>query len=196
MLVILVLVAAVVAALLAVTAAALTGLRNGDRPFDATVRAVPARSGSAGPGPMGAGPAGAGHPEGAPRSVLAWVHNPGPVPVLVGLSVRRSRWPGPLARLAPALNAQVPLRTGHPRFGPQAQQVVGVVAPGESEGWPVTAPAAGQRGRLIAVIGQAGGRLRVITLTVPLTPATPAASQPAGTPARFPASPGRAAQPD
>jgi hypothetical protein len=180
---ILVLVVAVVAALLALLAAALKGLRDGDRPFDATVRAAPSRAPSAG----------AGHPEGAPRSVLAWVHNPGPVPVLVGLSVRRSRLPG---WLAPGLNAQVPMRTGHARFGPQAQQVVGVVAPGESEGWPVAAPVAGKRGRLVAVIGQAGGRLRVITVAVPLSPVRPAAGQPAGTPARFPTSPGRAARPD
>ena len=116
-----------VAMLLALLAAGLKGLRDGDRPLDATVRAAPARAGSAG----------AGHPEGAPRSVLAWVHNPGPVPVLVGLSVHRSRRPG---WLASPLNISVPLRTGHPRFGPRAQQVVGVVAPGESEGWPVAAP--------------------------------------------------------
>ena len=137
-------------ALVAVLAVALKGLRDGDRPLDVTVRAAPAR---------------ARHPEGAPRSVLAWVDNPGPVPVLVGLLVRRSRCP---AWLAPGLNARVPLRTSHPKFGPAAQDTVGVVAPGDSEGWPVAAPAGGRRGRLVAVIGQAGGRLRVITLPVPL----------------------------
>ena len=181
-----------VAMLLTLLAAGLKGLRDGDRPLDATVQAAPART-----GPGGAGPAGAGHPEGAPRSVLAWVHNPGPVPVLVGLSVGRSRRPG---WLSPPLQARVPLRTGHPRFGPQAQPVVGVVAPGESEGWAVTAPARGRRGRLVAVIGQADGRLRVITLPVSLAtaPAVPAraASQPGGRPARFPTSPGRPARPD
>jgi hypothetical protein len=176
-----------VAMLLALLAAGLKGLRDGDRPLDTTVRAVPARAGSAG----------ARHPEGAPRSVLALVHNPGPVPVLVGLSVRRSRRP---AWLVPPLNTSVPLRTGHPRFGPQAQQVVGVVAPGENEAWPVAAPGRGRRGRLVAVIGQADGRLRVITQPVPLVPAPAApvraASQPGGRPARFPTSPGRAARPD
>jgi hypothetical protein len=176
-----------VAMLLTLLAAGLKGLRDGDRPSDATVRAAPART----------GPPGAGHPDGAPRSVLAWVHNPGPVPVLVGLSVHRSRRPG---WLSPPLNARVPLRTGHPRFGPQAQQVVGVVAPGESEGWPVAAPGRGRRGRLVAVIGQANGRLRVITLPVPLVPVPAplarAVSQPGGRPARFPTSPGRAARPD
>ncbi|HEY2523194.1 MAG TPA: hypothetical protein VGJ19_23990 [Streptosporangiaceae bacterium] len=183
MLMILVLVVAAAAALLALLAAGLKGLRDGDRPLDVTVRAAPSRAACTG----------AGHPEGAPRSVLAWVHNPGPVPVLVGLSVRRSHLPG---WLVPGLNARVPLRTRQPRFGPGAQDTMGVVAPGESEGWPVAAPATGRRGRLVAVIGQAGGRLRVITLAVPLSPAGPAASQPAGTPARFPTSPGRAARPD
>ena len=151
MLTVLVIVVTIVT-LLALLMAGLKGLRDGDRPLDVTVRAAPSR---------------ARHPEGAPRSVLAWVHNPGPVPVLVGLSVRRTRMPG---WLAPGLNARVPLRTGHRRFGPQAQDTVGVVAPGEHEGWPVTAPAGGRRGRLVAVIGQAGGRLRVITVPVVLTP--------------------------
>jgi hypothetical protein len=175
-----------VAILLTLLAIGLKGLRDGDRPLDATVQATPTRT----------GPAGEGHPEGAPRAVLAWVHNPGPVPVLVGLSVRRSRRPG---WLSPPLRVRVPWRTGHPRFGPQAQQVVGVVAPGESEGWPVAAPARGRRGRLVAVIGQADGRLRVITRPVPLVaPGAPVrvASQPGGRPARFPTSPGRAARPD
>jgi hypothetical protein len=162
-----------VATLLALLVVALKGLRDGDRPLDVTVRAAPARTG---------------HPEGAPRSVVAWVHNPGSVPVLVGLSVRRSRRPG---WLAPGVNARVPLRTSHRRFGPGAQEIVGVVAPGEGEGWPVPAPAGGRRGRLVAVIGQAGGRLRVITLAVPLVPGNPlaegtgtAASPAPGAPAR------------
>jgi hypothetical protein len=162
MLMILVLVVAAVAGLLALLAAGLQGLRDGDRPLDVTVRAGPA-----------------GHPEGAPRAVLAWVHNPGPVPVLVGLSVRRSHRPG---WLSPALNARVPWRTRHPKFGPQAQDTVGVVAPGESEGWPVAAPGRGQRGRLVAVVGQANGRLRVITLAVPLAPAGYASRWPARRP--------------
>lgn len=155
-----------VATLLALLAAGVKGLRDGDRPLDVTVRAAPAR---------------ARHPDGAPRSVLAWVHNPGPVPVLVGLSVRRTRLP---AWLAPGLNARVPLRTGNRRFGPRAHDTVGVVAPGADDGWPVPAPAVGRRGRLVAVAGQADGRLRVITVTVPLgaAPGTPLATTPATTP--------------
>jgi hypothetical protein len=72
--------------------------------------------------------------------------------------------------LTPGLNARVPVRASHRRFGPQAQDTVGVVAPRDSDGWPVPAPGAGRRGRLTAVIGQGDDRLRVITLTVPLTP--------------------------
>jgi hypothetical protein len=155
----------IVGTLLALLAAAAKGLRDGDRPLDVTVRAAPARGR---------------HPEGAPRSVLAEVYNPGPVPVLIGLTVRRSRVP---AWLSSGLSARVPVRASHRRFRPQAQATVGVLAPGERDGWPVPAPAAGRRGRLTAVIGQDGGRLRVITLTVPLTPGA-GASTALETPAR------------
>lgn len=139
-----------VGTMVAVVLAGVKGLRDGDRPLDVTVRATPAPTT---------------HPEGAPRSVLAWMHNPGPVPVLVGLSVRRTRLP---AWLTPGLNVRVPLRTSSRRFGPQAHDAVGVVTPGDEEGWSVTAPATGRRGRLTAVIGQPDGRLRVITLGIPL----------------------------
>jgi hypothetical protein len=168
--------------LLALLVAGLKGLRDGDRPLDVTVRAAPARTG---------------HPEGGPRSVLVWITNPGPVPVLVGLSVRRARRPDWLAGLTgqgTELTARVPWRTSSRRFRPQAQGTVGVVGPGDSDGWPVAAPTAGRRGRLVAVIGQAGGRLRVITLAVPLGPVaggTTTAAGTAGSTAEAPARPGR-----
>ncbi|HEY4464422.1 MAG TPA: hypothetical protein VGN41_17280 [Streptosporangiaceae bacterium] len=143
--------AAVLAAALAmagVIALALAGFRDGDRPDDATVTAV-----------LKSVP----HPDGPQRIVIATVRNPGAVPVLAGLSARRSRVPG---WLGAGLSVTVPRRTRRRRYGPQAQATVGVVGPGDSAHWAVPVPGAGRRCDLIAVIGQSGGRLRVIRLPV------------------------------
>jgi hypothetical protein len=154
----------------AATAVVIAGFRSGDRPGDATVtaalRSVP-------------------HPDGYQHVVRAAVRNPGSVPVLVGLSVYRSRVP---AWLGAGMTVTVPRRTGRRRYLPGAQHTVGVVEPGESVCWPVPAPgpalasapasAAGRRCHLVAVIGQSGRRLRVITL--PVTPDSAMAAAAAG----------------
>jgi hypothetical protein len=142
---------AVTVVMAAMTGLAMSGFRAGDRPGDATVTAalewVP-------------------HPDGPRRVVVAAVRNSGPGAVLAGLSAHRSRAPG---WLGAGMTVTVPHCTGRARYGPGAQVTLGVVGPGETGHWPVPAPGRGGRGgrcHLVAVIGQAGGRLRVIRLPV------------------------------
>ena len=118
------------------------GLRAGDRPGDAAVAAAL----DPGPRPV----------------IIATVRNPGNVPLVAGLVVRR-RLPG---WLDAGLTVRVPRRTARRKFLAGAQDTVGVVpARGQAE-FRVTARAAGRRYRLTAVVGQAGGRLRVIGVPV------------------------------
>jgi hypothetical protein len=146
------------------TALAVAGFRAGDRPEYATVTAVLRN---------------VPHPDGYQRVAGATVRNPGSAPVLVGLSVYRSRVP---AWLGAGMTVTVPHRTGRRRYRPGAQATVGVVGPGESACWPVPvpgpAPAPGRRFHLAAIIGQSGRRLRVITL--PVSPDSPSAAATAG----------------
>jgi hypothetical protein len=148
---------AVTLVMAAAIALALAGFRAGDRPGDATVTAV-----------LDDVP----HPDGPQRVVVATVRNPGPVPVLVGLSVHRRRVPG---WLGAGMSVTVPRRTRRPRYRPGVQATVGVVGPGESACWSVPAPRSGRHCHLVAVIGQSGRRLRVVTLPVSLAPARSAA---------------------
>jgi hypothetical protein len=154
---------AAAAAVMAVTVIlASSGFRAGDRPGDATVTAV-----------LGSVP----HPDGRQRAVIATVRNPGSVPILVGLSVHRSRLPG---WLGAGMSVAVPRRTGRRRHLPGGQATLGVVGAADSAYWPIPAPAAGRRCRLVAVIGQSGGRLRVISLPVAPEPAGTAAANRGG----------------
>jgi len=123
------------------------GLRAGDHPGDAAVAAVLA----AGPRPV----------------IVATVRNPAGVPLLAGLTVRRQRLPGwPDA----GLTVRVPRRTARRRYLAGAQDTVGVVPAGGQAEFRMAAPAplarTGRRYRLTAVVGQAGGRLRVIGVPV------------------------------
>jgi hypothetical protein len=122
------------------------GIRAGDRPGDATV--------SAGVGI-------AEQPDGRYRVVIVTVRNPGDVPVMVGLSVRRS---GLLARLGGGATVTVPRRTMRARLLASQQSVVGVAGPSETAAWAVPVPPAARgRPQLVAVLGQPG-RLRVVRL--------------------------------
>jgi hypothetical protein len=128
------------------------GLRAGDHPGDASVAAV------LGPGPR--------------PVIIATVRNPGDVPLMAGLTVRRQPLPG---LLDPGLTVRVPRRTARRKFLAGAQDTVGVVPAGGQAEFRLTAPALlartgpariGRRYRLTAVVGQAGGRLRVIGVPV------------------------------
>jgi hypothetical protein len=124
------------------------GLRAGDHPGDASAAAVLV------PGPR--------------PVIVATVRNPGDVPLLAGLTVRRRQW------LAGWLDAghtvRVPRRTARRKYLPGAQDTVGVVPAGEQAQFRVAASGGGlaarRRYRLTAAVGQARGRLRVIGVPV------------------------------
>lgn len=125
------------------------GVRNGDRPGDATVSAVLAGSGQPG--------------ESRPV-VLVSVRNPGDTPLLAGFTARRRRIPG---WLDGGTAVRVPRRTARPSLRARAHDVVGVVPAGGDAEFAVAV--AGQAGRwylVTAAIGQAGGRLRVLRFRV------------------------------
>jgi hypothetical protein len=123
------------------------GLRTGDRPGDSAVAAELA------PGPRPA--------------IIATVRNPGDVPLMAGLTVRRRLLPG---WLDGDLTVRVPRRTARRRYLAGAQDTVGAVPARGQAGFRLTArgagPGARRRYRLTAVVGQAGGRLRVISVPV------------------------------
>ena len=128
----------------ALIAVGITALRDGDQPADARVTAVLAD---------------AGQPDEARPVIVATVRNPSGVPVMVGLRVR--------ARLtAGTMTARVPWRTAGRRYRASEQDTVGVVPAGESAVFGVPAAASGRRYRLVALIGQEGRRLRVLTVPV------------------------------
>jgi hypothetical protein len=140
----------IAAALIAVSA----GFRAGDRPGDVTVTAA-----------MGS----VAQPDGRWPVVVATVSNPGAVAVLVGLSVRRGRVPD---LLSGGISVSVPRRTTRHRLRSSRQAVVGVVAAGATAVWTVPLTSPGRRWRLVAVIGQADRRLRVIGVPVATRPPT------------------------
>ena len=120
------------------------GLRAGDRPGDAAVAVTL----DPGPRPV----------------IIATVRNPGDVPLVAGLVVRRQRLPGWFWRWPDGAGAQADRPAEVPGRGAGHR---GVVPAGDrpSSGWR-PAPPGGRRYRLTAVIGQAGGRLRVIGVPV------------------------------
>jgi len=128
------------------------GLRNGDQLGDATVAASLA---------------GSGQPDESRPVVLVRVRNPGEVPLLAGFRARRRLIPG---WLDPGMSVRVPRRTSRRRLRAAAYEVVGVVPADEDAEFavPVTGPPSpAGRYLLTAVLGQAGGRLRVFRLPVP-----------------------------
>ncbi|HYY20098.1 MAG TPA: hypothetical protein VE864_14770 [Streptosporangiaceae bacterium] len=131
------------------------GLRTGDQAGDATVNAVM---------------------DARHSTIVATVHNPGDVPLVAGFSARRRLLPG---WLDAGMTVRVPRRTARRKFRAGAHKTVGVV-PAASQAefrLPVAAPA--RRYRLTAVVGQAGGRLRVVRI-----PVVSGGSAGAGRPAR------------
>jgi hypothetical protein len=139
--------AAVPVLLAAALIVTMAGIRAGDRPGDVTVTARMGR---------------VEHPEGCWRVVVATVRNPGPEPVLVGLSVRGTVLP---SWLGSGLTVAVPRRTTRRRLRPGRQAVLGVTGPGATGQWQVPVATRLPRCRLVAVAGQAG-RLRVLGVPV------------------------------
>src|SRR5262249_58449532 len=92
------------------------GLRNGDRPADATVRAV-LRD--------------AGQPDEPRPVILAAIGNPSATPVLAGLEARKARTP---YRLSGGPDVPRPPRTGRPKFPPQPDANSGGVPRGTTAG--------------------------------------------------------------
>lgn len=148
---------AAMAVVIAATLSAMTaGFRAGDRPEDATVTAV-----------MGS----VAQPDGRWPVVMATVHNPGAAPVLVGLSVRR-RLPD---LLSAGVSVTVPRRSTRHQLRADRQTLVGVVAVGKTAQWAVPLAAPFRSCRLVAVIGQADRRLRVIGVPVTAARSSPVA---------------------
>jgi len=122
---------------------AVAGLRNGDRPGDATVSARLRDRGQPGdPRPV----------------VIATVRNPSEKPVLAGLSARRSVIPGWL-RGGPSVT--VPVRTTRRALRATAYATIDVVPAHSSARFPVPVRGHSRQYLLTASIGQAGGRLRL-----------------------------------
>lgn len=142
----------VTAALLALDA----GSRAGDRHGDVTVSAV-----------MGS----AAQADGRLPVIVATVRNPGDAPVLVGLSARRRRLP---AWFDAGMSVSAPRRTARRRLSASRQKVVGVAGAGDTALFHVPVPPRSRRCELVAVVGQSGSRLRVMSLPVAPTPAAPA----------------------
>jgi hypothetical protein len=126
---------------------ALDGFRNGDRPLDAVVTAQLQQSAQ---------------PDESRPVVIAEVRNPSESAVLVGLAARRSRVPGWLGRGS----VGVPRWTARRALPADRYPVVGVVPACGRTRLAVPVTATGERYRLTAAVGQAGGRLRVHRLMV------------------------------
>jgi len=137
----------------------LEGMRRGDRPGDVTISVVMSRFQ---------------HPEMRCPAAVVTMRNPGPVPVLVGLTARRS-WVPSWLRPEPLI-VRAPRLTNRRWLKPGRQAIVGVLAAGDAARWLVPVPRGGMTRRMVAVIGQAGGRLRVLArLIEPVVPAPLAA---------------------
>jgi hypothetical protein len=128
-------------------AIAVIGFHDGDRPGDAIVTAALTS---------------ARQPDETRPVIVAAVRNTSAVPVLVGLRVRRTLTTG-------TISSHVPWRTSRRRYRADDQDTVGVVPPGAPGIFRVPVRARGRCYRLVAVIGQDGRRLRVLTVPVAYT---------------------------
>jgi hypothetical protein len=126
---------------------ALAGYRNGDRLLDAVVTAELRHSAQ---------------PDESRPVIVAEVRNPSESPVLVGLAARRSRIPG----WRGGVGVGVPRRTARRALRADRYPVVGIVPASGSARLDVPVTETGERYRLTAAVGQAGGRLRVHRLLV------------------------------
>jgi hypothetical protein len=103
------------------------------------------------------------HPDESRPSVLVRVRNPAGVPVIAGFTVRPRRVPD---WLGTGVSVSVPVRTSRRRFRAAAQHVVGVVPASGTAEFAVPACRPARCYRLTAMIGQGGGRLRVLRMPV------------------------------
>lgn len=119
------------------------GVRQGDRPDDARVRAVVRPSGQ---------------PEEDRPVAVVTVVNCGSAPALVAVGVRAARLPGLLAETA---SVTVPRRTARRAFRPDGYPTVAVVASGEQADLTAPVRASARRYLVTVLVGQPGRRLRV-----------------------------------
>ena len=101
----------------------------------------------------------AGYPDESTSKVIVVIANSGDTPVLVALSTRRVGWPGR------GIRTTVPSRTTQRRYRADRQDTIGVVPPQSVSRLSMLIPAQ-LRCRVAVVIGQADGRLRVISVPV------------------------------
>lgn len=102
--------------------------------------------------------------DGSPRALQVSVVNPGAVPVIAGLSLRR---PGLRLHLEGGSYTRV-RRGARPELLPGAQMALGAVAPGEIGSFTVLAPPGlKDRAELVTLVGQ-NGRLRTLHRLVAL----------------------------
>jgi hypothetical protein len=156
------------------TALALAGARlvvalerraaSGPRPGDATVTAVLSAQD---------------WPTEGEALITAAISNPGPVPVLVGLLLRRQLLPVAWG------STTVVYRTTRPRYQAGQQALVAAVPEGQIDrlSVPVANSGTRRRHRLVITIGQPDGRLQVVSAPVTIAPSSGSVARP-GT--RFP----------
>ena len=100
-----------------------------------------------------------------PRGVIVEVVNPGPAPMLIGLSLRH---PGLRLQLESGTYARLRTRRTSPELLAGHQTVIAALQAGEAGTFPVPAPAGlGARAELVIVAGRTG-RLRAIHRSVRL----------------------------
>lgn len=129
---------------------AVVGVREGDGLDDALLVAV--------------------EPHPVPRGVRATIANPGALPVIVGLSLRR---PGLRLRLEGGVYVRIASGGTTGELLPSHQTVMGALAPGQSATFVVPAdPGLRRSAELAAVVGQRT-RLRTIHRLVPLPAPAP-----------------------
>jgi hypothetical protein len=128
------------------------GVRDGDRPADATVSAV-LRD--------------AGQPDERRPVIVATVDNPSGRAVLAGLAARPCGLPAWLAAVGHPLTVTVPRRTARGKFRPGGYDTVGVVPASATVRFVVPVDRAAARYVLTAAVGQGPGRLRLYRLHIP-----------------------------
>lgn len=87
---------------------------------------------------------------------------------MVGLSIHRQFWP---AWLGARQRTRVPSSASQPRYLPSAQETIGVIPANGTASLPIRARV-GLARRVVAVVGEADGHLRVIGMRVPPRPQT------------------------
>lgn len=102
-----------------------------------------------------------------PTTVVVMLANPGRVPVLVGLSARRDLTP---AWFGARAKTRAVWFTGRSRYRAGSQSAIGVVCSGATSRLPVQVPGGRRRLRVVALVGETDGRLRVITVRIATRP--------------------------